>query len=83
MFTRRVAKSKKKLKLGEGEVKKIIFKRFAPKLQERLKKIEEGAGMACFKFLKYETRNEEEKRKIEDTLVTKLGKWKYPLDEIL
>ena len=38
--------------------------------------------MACFKFPKYETRNEEEKRQIEDTLVIKLGKWTYSLDKL-
>ena len=33
--------------------------------------------MTCFKSLKYETRSHEEKKKIEDALVEKLGKWKY------
>ena len=37
--------------------------------------------MACFKFLKYESRNVDEKRQIEDAIMTKLGKWKYSLDE--
>ena len=62
VFTRRESKSKKKLKLGEDEAKQIIFKRSTPILQERLKKMEEGISMACFMFLNYETRNEEEKR---------------------
>lgn len=62
IFTRRAPNSRKKLKLGEDEVKKIIFKRSAPTLQERLKKMQEGTDMICFKFIKYETRNEEEKR---------------------
>ena len=43
--------------------------------------MEEGTSMACFKFLKDKTRNKEEKKKIEDNFVTKLGKWKYSLDE--
>lgn len=47
-----------------------------------MKRIEEGIGMACFKFLKYETRNDEEKIKIEDVFMTKLGKWKYSSDEL-
>ena len=38
--------------------------------------------MTCFRSLKYETRNDEEKKKIEDTLLIKLGKWKYSLDEL-
>lgn len=75
MFTRRSSKSKRKLKLGEeDEAEKIIFQRFSPTLQEILKKMEEGTSMTCFKSLKYETRNKEEKMKIEDTLVAKLGK---------
>ena len=45
--------------------------------------MEEGIGMTCFKFLKYETRNGGEKRQIEDTLVTKLGKWKYSPNDIV
>ena len=75
-------KSKKKLKLGEDEAENIIFKGSVPTLQEILNKMEEGNSMACFKFLKYETRNDEEKRNIEDTLMTKLDKWKYSLDEL-
>ena len=43
--------------------------------------MDEGFGMKKFKFLKYETRNEKEKRKIEDTIMTKLGKWKYSPNE--
>ena len=48
--------------LGEDEVEKIIFKRSTPTLQEKLKKMEEGSGMENFKLLKYEIRNEQEKK---------------------
>ena len=37
--------------------------------------------MSCFKFLKYESRNVDEKRQIEDAIMTKLGKWKYSPNE--
>ena len=39
--------------------------------------------MACFRFLKYESRNVDEKRKIEDAIMNKLGRWKYSLDELV
>lgn len=82
VFTRRVPKSRKKLKLGEEDAEQIIFKKIAPTLQEKLKELEEWTSMACFKFLKYESRNANEKRQIEDTIITKFGKWKYSLDEL-
>ena len=44
--------------------------------------MEVGAGMAYFKFLKYESRNEEEKRQINDDVMTKLGNWKYSTDKL-
>ena len=33
--------------------------------------------MENFKSLRYETRNVDEKKKIEDMMMSKLGKWKY------
>lgn len=53
-----------------------------PNFQEKLKELEEGTSMACFKFLKYESRNEDEKRQIEDAIMTKFGKWNYSLNEL-
>ena len=82
IFTRRVAKSRKKLKLGEDEAKRIIFNRSPPTLLEILKKMEEGLGMENFKFFKYETRKEDEKIQVEDVVMAKLGKLKYSLDEL-
>lgn len=38
--------------------------------------------MTCFKFLKYEMRNVDEKRKIEDHVMNKIGKWKYSPNEL-
>lgn len=44
--------------------------------------MEEGSGMENFKFIKHEIRNEDEERKIEVVVMTKLGKWKYFADEL-
>ena len=44
--------------------------------------MEQGIGMTCFRSLKYEIRSEEKKKKIENALVEKLGKWKYSPDEL-
>lgn len=69
--------------MGEEEDEnQIILLKSPPTLQERLKKIGEGFGMNSFKSLRYETRNPEEKKQIEDVLVSKLGKWKYSQDDI-
>ena len=55
----------------------MIFKRSPPTFEERLKEMESGAGMANFNALKYETRTIEKKKKIEDMIISKMGKWKY------
>ena len=39
-------------------------------------------GIKKFKALKYETRAEEEQKKIEDLVISKMGKWKYSLDQL-
>ncbi|MDF3686365.1 hypothetical protein [Enterobacter hormaechei] len=54
--------SKKKMEKG-GDV---IFKRPPPTFQDRLKELQEGAGITNFKALKYDTRIEAEKKQIED-----------------
>ena len=38
--------------------------------------------MVDFKFLKYETRNKEEHKQIEEALVEKMTKWKFSLSEL-
>lgn len=43
----------------------------------------EGDGKKNFKSLKYETRNVDEKKYIEDMLMSKLGRWKYSLDQLI
>lgn len=42
--------------------------------------MERGARMENFKSLRYETRNANEKKKIEDMMMSKLGKWQYSPD---
>ena len=46
-------------------------------MQERLKSMEEVIGPINFKILKYDLRTIEEKKKIEDMVMSKMGKWKY------
>ena len=50
-------------------------------MQERLKTMEEGAGVVNFKNFKYNLRTTEEKKQIEDMVMSKMGKWKYSLDQ--
>ena len=38
--------------------------------------------MTNLKSLRYETRNAYEKKKIEDMMMSKLGKWKYSSDQL-
>lgn len=69
VFTRRSSRKKADKEGGD-----IIFKRPPPTFEERLKDIESGLGIPNFKSLKHETRTTEEKKKIEDVLMTKVGK---------
>ena len=39
--------------------------------------MEEGISVVNFKILKYDSRTIEEKKQIEDMVVSKMGKWKY------
>ena len=39
--------------------------------------MEEGVGVVNFKILKYDLRTIEKKKKIEDMVMSKKGKWKY------
>ena len=39
--------------------------------------------MENFKSLRYKTRNVDEKKKVEDMIMSKLGKWKYSSNQIL
>lgn len=66
--------SRKKVGKEGGD---IIFRKPPPTFKERLKDLESGASIMNFKALKYETRNEEEKNKIEDLVISKMGKCKY------
>ena len=43
--------------------------------------MEEGVGAINFKILKYDIRTTEEKKKIEDMVMKKMGKWKYSPDQ--
>ena len=52
----------------------------APTFEQRLKSLEEGAGITNFKALKFETRTDVKKMKIEELVLNKMGKWKYSLD---
>lgn len=79
VFARR--KSKNKLKLGE-KVEGVIFKWPPPTFQEKLKEIDIGAHMINFRSLRYETRNVEERQQVEEMVMSKLGKWKYSLDQL-
>ena len=44
--------------------------------EARLKQLDAGAGFTNFKALTFETRTEEEKMKIEELVLNKMGKWK-------
>ncbi len=44
---------------------------------EKLKEIDTRARMENIKFLRYETRNGNEKKQVENMIMSKLGKWKY------
>ena len=77
VFTRR--SSRKKVDKEGGD---IIFERPPPTFQERMKELELGAGIRKFKVLKYETRTDEEHKQIEDLVISKMGKWKYSLDQL-
>ena len=39
--------------------------------------------MENFKSLRYETKNEDEKKQVQDMMMKKLGKWKYSVDQIV
>ena len=43
--------------------------------------MEEGAGAMSFKILKLDIRTLEEKKQIEDMVMSKMGKWKYSPDQ--
>lgn len=60
----------------------VVFSKPPPTLEERLKKMEEGVGITNFKALKYEIRTDVQKKKIEDLVLIKMGKWKYSPDQI-
>lgn len=79
VFNRRT--SRKKLKLGK-EVDDVILKHPPPIFQEKIKENDSGAGMENFKSLIYETRNVEEKKQVEDMIMSKLGKRKYSPDQL-
>ena len=69
MFTRRT--SRKTLKMGE-EAEDIIFKKPPPTFQEILKGID--LGYDIFKALRYETKIVDEKKQVEDMVISKLRK---------
>ena len=71
MFTRR--SSRKKLDKKGGD---IIFRKPPPTFQDKLKYLESGASITNFKILNYETKTEDEKKKIEDLVIDKMGKLK-------
>ena len=76
VFTRRSRKKTDK----EGGY--IIFRKPPPTFQDRLKELYDGASIIFFKALKYETRTEEEHKKIEDLVMDKMGKWKYSPNQL-
>ena len=59
------------------EEEQVFLKKPPPTLQERLNSMEEGVGVVNFKTLKYDLRTTEEKKKIKDMVLPKMGKWKY------
>ena len=69
VFSRRT--SRKKLDKGEEQ---IVFKKPPPTLQERLKDMEEEVGVLNFKIFKYDIRTKQEKKQIEDIVMSKMGK---------
>ena len=54
-----------------------MFVQSAPTFEERMKQLKDGARICKFKALKYETRTPNEKKKIEDLVMEKMGIWKY------
>ena len=77
VFSRR--SSRKKFDKEGGDV---IFKKPPPTFEERLKAMESGVGMVNFKIPKYETRDIEEQKQIEDMIISKMGKLKYSLYQL-
>lgn len=47
-----------------------------------MKELESGSSITNFKALKYESKTAEEQKQIEDTLISKMGKWKYSPDQL-
>lgn len=47
-----------------------------------MKELELGPRIKNTKALKYETRTKEDKKKIEDLVISKMGKCKYSLDQL-
>ena len=68
-------------KKSEKEEEQIVLKKPPPTLQERMKAIEEGVGAVNFNILKYDLRIIEEKKQIEDMVMSKMGKWKYSREQ--
>ena len=50
--------------------------------EARLKMLEEGASFTNFRALKFETRTEQEKMRIEELVLNKMGRWKYSPDQV-
>ena len=44
--------------------------------------MDQGAGMANFKALKFETGTDAKKMQVEELVLSKMGKWKYSPDQI-
>ena len=72
VFSQRTSRKK-----SRKEEEQVFLKKPPPTLQERMKSMEEGASVVNFKILKYEIRTAEEKKQIEDMVMSKMGKWKY------
>ena len=68
-----IRSSRKKADKEGGD---IIFRKPPPTFQDRLKYLESQASITNFKVLNYETKTEDEKKKIEDLVIDKMGKWK-------
>ena len=64
------------------EAEDIIFKWPQPTFQEKWKEIDARVGKEIFKSLRYETINVEERKKVEDMVISKLGKWKHSPDQL-
>ncbi len=72
VFTRRTRKG----------IQEHVLVKPSPTFEQRLKSLEEGAGITNFKALKFETRTDAEKMQIEELVLNKMGKWKYSPDQI-